>query len=136
MCRAVPIVAAVLSLASLRVMAQGLDTRASKNDWEEINFEFNSSVLSDGYPSLLRIADLLKSNPTYKVRVEGHADGIGSARANEKLGMARANTVRDFLTKYGANAGQIETSTKGKSDPEVRGEKPRYSRTDVARWMN
>jgi hypothetical protein len=37
--------------------AQGLTTSASKDDWEEINFEFNSSILSDGYPSLLRLAD-------------------------------------------------------------------------------
>src|SRR5512140_2571428 len=80
--------------------AQGLDTRASKDDWEEINFEFNSAVLSDGFPSLLRLAELLKANPGYRVRVEGHADGIGSDRYNEKLGMQRATTVRDFLVKY------------------------------------
>ena len=88
--------------------AQGLDTRASKDDWEEINFEFNSAVLSDGFPSLLRLAELLKANPAYRVRVEGHADGIGNDRFNEKLGMQRATTVRDFLTKYGAAANQIE----------------------------
>ncbi len=124
------------SALALTIHAQGLDTRATKDDWEEINFEFNSAVLSDGYPSLLRLADLLKANPAYKVRVEGHTDGIGSERANEKLGMARANMVRDFLVKYGAKPGQIETLTKGKKDPEVAGEKSRYSRTDVARWIN
>jgi len=118
------------------VYAQGLDTRAKKDDWEEINFEFNSATLSDGYPSLLRLSDLLKANPRYKVRVEGHTDGIGGERYNEKLGLSRANTVRDFLAKYGANSGQIETTTKGKKEPEIAGEKKRYSRTDVARWMN
>jgi hypothetical protein len=128
--------ATLFSALALSIYAQGLDTRASKNDWEEINFEFNSAVLSDGYPSLLRLADLLKANPTYRVRVEGHADGIGSNRYNEKLGLARANMVRDFLVKYGAAAGQIDTTSKGKLDPEVPGEKRRYSKTDVARWMN
>ena len=117
-------------------MAQGLDTRASKNDWEEINFEFNSSVLSDGYPSLLRLAELLSKNPGHKVRIEGHTDSIGSPRANEKLGLARANTVRDFLIKYGARADQIQTSTRGPSDPVARAERKQYSKTDVARWMN
>jgi hypothetical protein len=116
--------------------AQGLETRASKDDWEEINFEFNSAVLSDGYPSLLRLADLLKANPGYKVRVEGHTDGIGSNAYNEKLGLARANTVRDFLVKYGARPEQVQTATRGKAAPEVPGEKRRYSKTDVARWMN
>src|SRR5712692_6439633 len=78
---------------------QGLDTRASKDDWEEINFDFNSAVLSDGFPSLLRLAELLKANPSYKVRAEGHADGVGTDKYNEKLGMQRAQTVRDFLVK-------------------------------------
>ena len=129
-------IATLFSALACCIYAQGLDTRATKNDWEEINFEFNSATLSDGYPSLLRLADLLKSNSGYKVRIEGHTDGIGGERTNEKLGLARANTVRDFLVKYGAGAGQIETSTKGKKDPEVAGEKKRYSKTDVARWMN
>ena len=77
-------------------------TRASKDDWEEINFEFNSAVLSDGFPSLLRLADLLKANTGYKVRVEGHTDSIGTDAITTNLGLQRANTVRDFLVKYGA----------------------------------
>ncbi len=128
--------ATLLSALAFVLNAQGLETRATKDDWEEINFEFNSSVLTDGYPSLLRLADLLKANRAYHVRVEGHTDGIGGARQNEKLGMARATAVRDFLVKYGAQPNQIETVTKGKADPAVQGEKRGYSRTDPARWMN
>jgi OmpA family protein/K319-like protein len=126
----------VLALAAIGVSAQGLDTRASKDDWEEINFEFNSSVLVDGFPSLLRLAELLQKNPGYKVRIEGHTDRIGSDRSNERLGLARANMVRDFLVKYGARPTQIDTSTRGKADPKYAGQKPTYSRTDEARWMN
>ena len=59
--------------------AQGLTTNASKDDWEEINFEYNSSTLSDGYPSLLRLADLLHQHPGYRVKVEGNTDNLGSA---------------------------------------------------------
>ncbi|HEU0119277.1 MAG TPA: hypothetical protein VFQ91_02050, partial [Bryobacteraceae bacterium] len=59
-------------------MAQGLNTNATKDDWEEINFETGSAVLTDGYPSLLRLAELLAKNPGYKVRVEGHTDNVGS----------------------------------------------------------
>jgi hypothetical protein len=129
-------VIALLSILSSPLLSQGLETRASKNDWEEINFEYNSSVLSDGYPSLLRLAELLNKNAGYRVRIEGHTDGIGSASANEKLGLARAITVRDFLVKYGARPEQIQTSTRGESDPEARGEKKTYGKTDVARWMN
>ncbi len=110
---------AVLCLFSLSLYAQGLETKATKEDWEEINFEFNSSILSDGYPSLLRLADLLKQHTDYRVQVEGHTDYVGSLPYNERLALARAATVRDFLVKYGASAGQIATSGQGKRSPEV-----------------
>jgi len=123
-------------LVATGLWAQGLDTQASKDDWEEINFDFNSSVLVDGFPSLLRLAELLQTNAGYHVRVEGHTDGIGSDSFNQKLGLDRANTVRDFLVKYGARANQIETVSRGKAAPKVPNPNPVYSPTDVARFMN
>jgi hypothetical protein len=126
----------VLPLLAIGVHAQGLNTSASKDDWEEINYEFNSSVLVDGFPSLLRLSELLQKNPGFKVRLEGHTDRIGGDDYNEKLGLARANTVRDFLVKYGARPGQIDVGTRGKVDPKYPGQKPTYSKTDEARWMN
>ena len=130
-------VAAVFScLLAVSGYAQAAYPNASPNDWEEINFEFNSAVLSDGFPSLLRLADLLKAHPGYRVRVEGNTDNLGSTRFNERLGLARANAVRDFLVKYGAAANQISVSTRGKADQKYPGYKSNYSKTDVARWMN
>jgi hypothetical protein len=115
---------AVLGALGLMVSSlygQGLNapTSQSKDDWEEINFEFNSSILSDGYPSLLRLADLLKQHTDYKVKVTGHTDYVGSAAYNDKLAQHRAETVKSFLVKYGAPAGQITTSGDGKRNPEV-----------------
>ncbi len=126
----------VLCLCGLFAYGQGLNTQASKDDWEEINFEFNSAVLSDGYPSLLRLADLLSKHTGYHVRVEGNTDNIGGTGYNDKLGLQRANTVRDFLVKYGAKPEQIEVASRGKANPEVHGFRRGYSKTDVARWMN
>lgn len=123
-------------LLNTSALAQGLDTTANKEDWEEINFEFNSSVLVDGFPSLLRIAELLQKDTGFKVKVEGHTDRIGSAPYNDKLGMARANTVRDFLVKYGARANQISTSSRGFADPRAGRGSATYSRTDERRYMN
>lgn len=132
-CAAVLVFSCLLAVSSY---SQTPSLNASPNDWEEINFEFNSAVLSDGFPSLLRLADLLKAHPGYRVRVEGNTDNIGSARSNERLGLARANAVKDFLVKYGANSNQIATATRGKSDQKYPGYKGSYSKTDVARWMN
>src|SRR5260370_19924571 len=115
--RVVSVMAVGLFGASL--FAQGLQTRATKEDWEEINFEFNSWILSDGYPTLLRLSELLQQHRDYRIKVEGHTDYVGSLAYNEKLALARANTVKDFLTKYGAGAAQISVSGQGKRTPEV-----------------
>lgn len=98
---------------------QGLTTNAKPSDWEEINFEFNSAILTDGYPSMLRLADLLKQNPGYKVRVEGHCDIVGTDEVNNKLSIARGDAVKAFLVKYGARPEQIEVRGYGKTKPEA-----------------
>ena len=114
-----------LGLMASGLFAQGLTPPSgqAKDDWEEINFEFNSSILSDGYPSLLRLAELLSQHRDYHVKVTGNTDYVGSVRYNDRLALARANTVRDFLVKYGANADQITTAGNGKNDPEVNNNK-------------
>ena len=111
--------AALLIACAALVGAQGLTTTATKDDWEEINFEFNSSVLSDGYPSLLRLAELLHANPDYKVTLDGNTDWVGSEHYNEKLGHRRAGTVMAFLVKYGAGQSQIFVASHGKRQPRV-----------------
>src|SRR5579871_3491292 len=125
-----------LTLAAVCVSAQDRNLNASKNDWEEINFEYNSSVLVDGFPSLLRLGELLQRNPGYKVAIEGHTDRLGSTGYNDRLGLARANAVRDFLLKYGARANQLTVTTRGKAAEKYPGSKNVYTRTDEARWMN
>jgi hypothetical protein len=111
--------------------AQGLNPAGqTKDDWEEINFEFNSSILSDGYPSMLRLADLLSQHQDYRVKVTGNTDYVGSARYNDKLALARAEAVKAFLVKYGASANQITTSGNGKNSPEV------DNKTKEGRFMN
>jgi uncharacterized cupredoxin-like copper-binding protein len=120
-----------LSLVASGLFAQGLNTAGQqKDDWEEINFEFNSSTLSDGYPSLLRLADLLSQHRDYKVRVTGYTDFVGSAAFNEKLALARANAVKAFLVKYGASDAQITAVGEGKRSPVV------DNRTKEGRFMN
>ena len=122
--------ACLVALFSPVLLAQGLNTQASRDDWEEINFEFNSSVLVDGFPSLLRLAELLQKNPGFRVRIEGHADQIGSDAYNQRLGLRRAEEVRAFLVKYGAGANQLTANSLGERNPKVN------SREKNARFMN
>src|SRR5260370_23160107 len=104
-------VVGALGLLASGLFGQGLNTGGqTKNDWEEINFEFNSSILSDGYPSLLRLAELLSQHRDYKVRVTGHTDYVGSAAYNDKLAMRRAESVKTLLVRYGAADNQLTTA--------------------------
>src|SRR5579883_480631 len=120
-----------LGLLASTLFAQGLNTGGqTKDDWEEINFEFNSSILSDGYPSLLRLAELLTQHRDYRVKVTGHTDYVGSARYNDRLATQRAESVKAFLVKYGASPDQITTSGDGKRAPEV------DNRSKEGRFMN
>ncbi len=117
------LLALCLSTAGV-LMGQGLDTTASKTDWEEINFEFDSDILSDGYPSLLRLADLLATNSDYTVELIGHADFRGTEQYNDGLGERRAATVKAFLVKYGARDTQITTRSQGEATPGATNDSP------------
>jgi len=119
-----------IGVFSTCLFAQGLTTSQTKDQWEEINFEFNSSILSDGYPSLLRLAEMLSQHRDFHVKLVGNTDYVGSARYNDRLAMRRAETVRDFLLKYGAAAEQVSTAGDGKRDPEV------DNKTKEGRFMN
>ena len=101
------------------LFAQGLNTTQTKEQWEEINFEFNSSILTDGYPSLLRLAELLGQHHDYHVKLVGNTDYVGSARYNDRLALHRAEEVQKFLLKYGASPDQVSVSGDGKKEPEV-----------------
>ena len=113
-----------IALCIGNVFAQGLETTAQRNDWEEVNFEFDSDILSDGYPSLLRLADLLNQNPDYRVSILGHTDFRGTDQYNVDLGRRRSETVRSFLLKYGARDNQISIQTLGEGEPKVSNDSP------------
>jgi len=120
-----------IGLVASTLFAQGLNTGGqTKDNWEEINFEFNSSILSDGYPSLLRLADILSQHRDYRVKVTGHTDYVGSAAYNDKLAMRRAESVKAFLVKYGVADNQVSTAGDGKRAPEV------DNRSKEGRFMN
>ena len=51
------------------------------------------------------------------VTIGGYTDAIGSANYNKKLGMKRAEYVRDILLKDGIVAERIEVISYGESQP-------------------
>ncbi|MDF7680258.1 peptidoglycan-associated lipoprotein Pal [Enterobacteriaceae bacterium ESL0689] len=66
-------------------------------------------------------ANFLRSNPSYKVTVEGHADERGTPEYNIALGERRANAVKMYLQGRGVADDQISIVSYGKEKPAVLG---------------
>jgi peptidoglycan-associated lipoprotein len=66
-------------------------------------------------------AAFLRSNPSYKVTVEGHADERGTPEYNIALGERRATAVKMYLQGTGVSADQISIVSYGKEKPAVLG---------------
>ncbi|KYP97585.1 peptidoglycan-associated outer membrane lipoprotein [Sodalis-like endosymbiont of Proechinophthirus fluctus] len=82
-------------------------------DKYDIRFEF--AQMLDTHATFLR------SNPSYKVTVEGHADERGTPEYNIALGERRANTVKMYLQGKGISTNQIAIVSYGKEKPAVLG---------------
>jgi len=51
--------------------------------------------------------------------VVGYTDPLGSTEYNQRLSVARANAVRDYMVSQGVPAGIIQTEGRGESDLKV-----------------
>ena len=78
-------------------------------------------IRSDFAQMLDAHAAFLRSNPSYKVTVEGHADERGTPEYNIALGERRANAVKMYLQGKGVSADQISIVSYGKEKPAVLG---------------
>jgi OOP family OmpA-OmpF porin len=83
------------------------------------NLEFDlgkSTIKETSFASLDKVAELLvKKNFTLKLA--GHTDNIGSPKANMKLSKDRAESVKAYLVKQGANSSRIEATGYGAEQP-------------------
>ncbi|MBP2196918.1 peptidoglycan-associated lipoprotein Pal [Erwiniaceae bacterium L1_54_6] len=66
-------------------------------------------------------AAFLRSNPSYKVTIEGHADERGTPEYNIALGERRATAVKMYLQGKGVSADQMSIVSYGKEKPAVLG---------------
>lgn len=84
-----------------------------------INFEFNSATIKpESYVVLNDIAQLLKNNPSLKIRIEGHTDDVGTDDFNQTLSLQRAESVKKYLvSKSTSYQARIQTSGKGEKQP-------------------
>ncbi len=81
-------------------------------------FDPGKSELKKGaQATLTRIANLLKSDNSIKITVEGHTDSTGTKAKNQILSEKRAQAVRDFLVSAGVPADRVTAVGKGDTQP-------------------
>lgn len=101
----------------------------------DVLFDFDKHELKPAaYPTLGKVAEVLKAHQGAAVLVEGHTDGKGNDAYNQSLSERRAASVRDWLVKnaqlpksrfstrgYGkARPVASNTRTDGSDDPQGR----------------
>lgn len=69
------------------------------------------------FPLLDQIAQVLKTNASMRVLVEGHTDSVGSDAANLKLSDARADAVRLYLVGQGVESARLTSQGFGETKP-------------------
>ena len=85
---------------------------------EIVFFEYDSDEIRGEAEAKLRAkAEILRANPSVRLRIEGHADQRGSTEYNLALGQRRAEAVRAWLGAYGIDASRFTTLSYGKERP-------------------
>ncbi|MEK6608595.1 MAG: OmpA family protein, partial [Myxococcota bacterium] len=85
-----------------------------------VMFDFKKArIMQESYPLLHDVAQILIQHPELKkIRIEGHADDVGTADYNLKLSRNRAAAVRDYLVDVeGVDPSRMEADGYGASRP-------------------
>jgi len=84
-----------------------------------ITFDVNSDKIKpESFATIKEIAQVLKDNPTVKIKVVGHTDSDGDDKSNLDLSKRRALSVKNSLVKdFSIDEAKIETDGKGESEP-------------------
>lgn len=90
--------------------------------------------------SIMELANVLKSNPEYKVKLTGHSDDEGDVALNSTVSNDRATKVKNSLVTAGVDESQIMTDAEGFSKPlYILGQTPwqnAYNRRVELKWIN
>lgn len=76
-----------------------------------------AELLPESFLVLDKVADVLRRNPAYVCRIEGHTDDVGEVVKNQKLSEDRAKTCHDYLTVKGIDPARLSYAGLGETRP-------------------
>ena len=83
-----------------------------------INFDSDSATIRDeSKPALDVVASMLKTNPDFKITIEGHTDSTSTPQHNQELSESRANAVKAYLAGAGVDAARLTAAGFGATKP-------------------
>ena len=84
----------------------------------DVAFDFDKSSLNPlGKGRVRQVAQLLTTEPSLEVVVEGNTDYVGTDEYNEKLGNRRADSVVKELVELGVDPKRLVSASRGESAP-------------------
>lgn len=93
-----------------------------EKNYNAAQFEQGKTDLNDDAKYILHdLSNLMKKNPTLKLRIVGHTSADGDATTNQKLSEARAKAAVDLLISKGVEESRLEYKGMGSTqlkDPE------------------
>lgn len=104
-------------------------------------FEPKSTEVDNEYEDgIIELANVLKNNPHYRIKLVGHSDDEGSKEFNAEISDSRANNIKKLIVENGVDANQILTGSEGFSKPlYILGQTPwqnNFNRRVELKWIN
>lgn len=107
-------------MAPVTAMAPPTTPLAAADAKYIVFFDFDESRVDQGGAQVVDgAAEEIARQQLSGVVITGHADTSGSDRYNQRLGMKRANAVRDALVSQGVNGSMLRVESRGESEPMV-----------------
>ncbi len=83
-----------------------------------IKFMSGKSIITKySYGILDNVVDIMNTNPSYKLKIEGYTDSQGKDEMNLKLSKERAAAVKNYLIKKGIAASRLSSEGYGEASP-------------------